>query len=145
MNKKARWLLFTCLLVVTLVMASCTTAVTEEEEIIPPLVEEEVVTEEKEIVPVPETVAFPDEKLGSAIRDALDKPPGEDITAAELAELISLNATKMDITDLSGIEYCVNLSELNLWRNRISDPTPLASLTNLTKLNLSVNRATWHH
>ncbi|MBA7507362.1 Internalin H [subsurface metagenome] len=86
--------------------------------------------------PAPEMVTFPDENLEAAIRDALGKPAGEAVTPAELAGLTQLAATMQGITDLSGIEYCINLTVLNIWGNPISDLSPLASLTNLTMLNL---------
>jgi len=86
--------------------------------------------------PVPETVVFPDENLEAVIRDALDKPEG-DITPAELAEPTMLSARYQGITDLSGIEYCTNLTWLELSRNQIRDVSPLASLTNLTMLQLN--------
>ncbi len=89
--------------------------------------------------PVPETVTFPDENLEAAIRDALGKPAGEAITPAELAGLTQFAATMQGITDLSGIEYCINLTALNIWGNPISDLSPLASLTNLTMLYLHGN------
>ncbi|GAI41344.1 unnamed protein product, partial [marine sediment metagenome] len=59
----------------------------------------------------PETVTFPDENLEAAIRDALGKPVGEEITAAELAKLTTLKAESSGIIDLSGLEYCTNLTE----------------------------------
>jgi Leucine-rich repeat (LRR) protein len=90
--------------------------------------------------PAPETVVFPDKNLEEAIRTALDKPAGEAITPAEMARLTVLPARELRITDLSGIEYCTNLSELDLDMNRISDISPLASLTSLTRLQLSYNQ-----
>ena len=88
----------------------------------------------------PETVTFSDENLDAAIRDTLGKPAGKEITASELANLTVLSASSSGITDLSGIEYCVNLIELDLSNNQISDITPLSTLTNLTVLNLNINR-----
>ena len=88
----------------------------------------------------PETVVFADENLDAEIRDALGKPAGEAITPAELAGLTELGAINWGITDLSGIEYCTNLVELNLQRNQISDLSPLASLTKLTYLGLERNQ-----
>jgi len=90
--------------------------------------------------PAPPVGTFPDENLEAAIRDALDKPAGEAITPAELAGLTELDAIMWGITDLSGIEYCTNLTTLNLQRNKISDFSPLASLTNLTWLKLRRNQ-----
>jgi len=89
----------------------------------------------------PKTVGlFPDENLEAAIRDALGKPPGEEITAAELAKLTTLKAESSGISDLSGLEYCTNLTELSLWENEISDISSLAPLTNLTVLYLYGNQ-----
>jgi len=90
--------------------------------------------------PAPETVVFPDENLEKAIRDALEKPDGEAITPAELAGLTELTATRKDIADLSGIEYCTNLVVLSLEGNQISDISPLASLSNLKYLSLGSNQ-----
>ena len=88
-----------------------------------------------------ETVSlFPDKNLEAAVRDALDKQVGEEITVAELANLTTLSAESSDITDLSGIEYCTNLTELDLSNNKISDISPLSSLTNLTVLKINMNR-----
>jgi len=90
--------------------------------------------------PAPETVTFADENLEAEIRDALGKPAGEAITPAELAGLTELGPLVWGITDLSGIEYCTNLTWVDLWGNEISDLSPLASLTNVTTLNLGANR-----
>ncbi len=73
----------------------------------------------------PKAATFPDENLEAAIRDALDKPAGEEITDVELANLTTLWALFSDITDLTGLEYCTNLTELNIYGNQISDISPL--------------------
>jgi len=87
----------------------------------------------------PETVTFADGNLEAAIRDALGKPPGKDITTTELAELTELLANESGITNLSGLEHCANLIELRLERNEISDISPLENLTSLTWLDLERN------
>ncbi len=83
---------------------------------------------------------FPDKNLEAAIRDALGKPAGEEITVDDLAILRYLNAKARGITDLSGIEYCTNLTLLFLSDNQISDISPLSSLTNLDLLELASNQ-----
>jgi len=88
----------------------------------------------------PKSVTFPDEILEAAIRDALGKTTGEEITAVELAELIVLDATESGIANLSGLEYCTSLMELYLSGNPISDISPLANLTSLTLLILDWNQ-----
>ncbi|MCL0106654.1 leucine-rich repeat domain-containing protein [Peptococcaceae bacterium] len=86
-------------------------------------------------------VTFLDANLEAAIRDALRKPTG-DITKVDMAELINLEADRRGITNLSGLEYAVNLTSLQLEDNQITDITPLAGLTNLTKLSLEDNQIT---
>ena len=84
-----------------------------------------------------ETVTFPDENLEAAIKDGLGKPVGEEIIVVELAGLTKLEANGHGIADLSGLEYCTSLTELNLSRNSLSDVWPLAALANLTRLELN--------
>ena len=79
----------------------------------------------------PETVTFRDRNLEAAISDALGKPVGEEITSDELAELTTLRAERSDITDLSGLEYCTNLTGLYLDGNQISDISPLVENSGL--------------
>ncbi len=60
-------------------------------------------------------------------------------TATDLLQLTDLNAEKSGITDLSGIEYAVNLQSLVIRWNRISDLSPISSLTNLRHLDAHGN------
>jgi Leucine-rich repeat (LRR) protein len=109
----------------------------------------------------PQEVTFPDPNLEAAIRDALNKPTGS-IYASDLELLTTLDAGERSITNLIGLEYCVNLQErldlrdnnisdispltgltnlqhLIIWGNNISDISPLAGLTNLIVLNMVTN------
>ncbi|MFC2042253.1 leucine-rich repeat domain-containing protein, partial [Chloroflexota bacterium] len=90
--------------------------------------------------PAPPSITFPDENLEAAIRDALGKAPGEEITADDLAELTGVQAIESGITDLSGLEYCTNLTRLQLEKNQISDITLLENLTSLNVLQLDRNQ-----
>jgi hypothetical protein len=106
-------------------------------------------------------VVFPDPNLEAVIRHAINKPTG-DIDASDLLGITSLHRSSgRGITDLTGLEYCVNLEYLSLndnqivellplagltelgtlilARNHIADLSPLAGLTNLTWLNLDEN------
>jgi len=85
-----------------------------------------------------EGVAFPDPNLEAVIREAIEKPTGP-IYESDLEGLTSLSATYKDIADLTGLEYCINLTWLDLRNNRISDISALAGLTSLTYLNLDYN------
>jgi hypothetical protein len=84
-------------------------------------------------------VVFPDKHLEAAVREALEKPDGP-LTRGDLESLEELDVEWRGISDLTGLERCVNLTSLKLQRNQISDLTPLASLTNLTSLGLTSNK-----
>ena len=84
-------------------------------------------------------VTFPDPNLETAMRAALNKTSGP-IHASELAGLATLSASAREIEDLSGLQYCTNLTELSLISNQISDISPLANLTKLIDLALGWNQ-----
>ena len=93
-----------------------------------------------------EVVSIPDANLAAALREALGLPPGAAITSDALRNLTRLEAEGRGIADLTGLEYAVNLTWLDLgattidgeWReNPISNVSPLASLTNLEWLDLA--------
>jgi len=83
-------------------------------------------------------VTFLDPNLEAAIREAIGKPTG-DIYPSDLEGLTLLDAHGRDIIELTGLEYCANLSRLHLDSNKVSDISPLAGLTNLTSLGLGNN------
>jgi len=85
---------------------------------------------------------FPDNNLEKAVRTTLGQLLllGEEITTDDLAYLARLSAGDNNITDLSGIEYCINLNELELPNNKISDIYPILSLGDLVTLNLENNQ-----
>ena len=84
-------------------------------------------------------VNIPDHNLEAVIREAIAKPIG-DIYESDLLGLWKLDASRRDIADLNGLEYCTNLRQLRLWENQISDISPLSGLTSLTELYLMENR-----
>ncbi len=86
-------------------------------------------------------VNFPDPGLEGAIREAIGKPTG-DIYDTDLVGLTYLCAGWGQISDLSGIEYCINLTGLYLSNNEITDIGPLANLTDLFELDLDGNQIT---
>ncbi len=73
-----------------------------------------------------EAVHFPDPKLEAAIREAIDKPTGN-IYPSDLAELTTLYAWEKNITDLDGLEHCIDLTWLTFRNNHISDISPLVN------------------
>lgn len=84
-----------------------------------------------------EIVDFPDPGLDSAVRYEIGKPQGP-ICSSDLDGLETLSASE-EITDISGLEYCVHLTWLNLTANQIRDVSPLAGLNGLRALHLSGN------
>ena len=86
--------------------------------------------------------------LERALRAALGKVPGEELTTDELATLKRLWIPYVELSygyfgedlDLTLLEDCINLTQLSLSGNRISDITPLKGLVNLQQLDLKHNR-----
>ena len=89
------------------------------------------------------TVNIPDSNLRAFLEKILNKGPGTPITPADMATLTETDtkrgASGRGISDLTGLEFAINLTHLDLFGNSISDISPLASLTNLTLLYLSSN------
>jgi len=82
---------------------------------------------EATLTPVPEVeVSFTDAALTALIRETVVRPEGE-IYRSDLERLTALTAVGRGITDLGGLEYCVNIRCLNLADNRITDISPLLS------------------
>ena len=85
------------------------------------------------------TVEIPDPNLRAAIAEALGKAPDDPILRSEMATLTRLSMGDAGISDLTGLEWAINLTGLNLEGNSISDISPLTNLTNLTVLALYDN------
>lgn len=75
----------------------------------------------------PGTVFIGDRALESAIRAELRKPFGL-LTEGDLLNVEALDARELNIRDLSGLEYCLNLQWLDLQGNKISNLKPLEQL-----------------
>ncbi len=84
-------------------------------------------------------VNFPDPNLEAIIRETINKPAG-DITDADLAGLTSLDASERNISDLTGLEYCVNLDEIHAGRNPVKDISAISGLTALRVVSLQDTR-----
>ena len=89
-------------------------------------------------VPAP-VVEVPDAALAALLRTTLELAADADITTADMEKLSTLDASSQGITDLTGLEYAVNLEDLFLDSNSIVDISPLASLTTLRYLLLEDN------
>jgi len=88
-------------------------------------------------------VVFADAKLEAAVREAIAKPDGP-ILSSDLVggALTVLRPNNQHITDLTGLEYCLELTTLELALNDIEDLSPIAGLTALRRLRLGGNRIT---
>ena len=92
-----------------------------------------------------QTVDIPDPVLRAAIGRELGEASGATITGADMARLTSLIrpiSFFSSISDLTGLEYAINIVTLGLRGNSISDLSPLSGLTNLTSLSLPENQIT---
>ena len=65
---------------------------------------------------------------------------GEEMTVGMMEQFTSLSLPWKNIFSLKGLEYAVNLKNLNLSNNFIEDITPLEKLVELEDLNLTNNK-----
>jgi photosystem II stability/assembly factor-like uncharacterized protein len=79
-----------------------------------------------------------DPNLRTAINKALGRNSMDAITKGDMANLITLNAAGMGISNLTGLEWAVNLTSADLSNNNITSTSPIANL-HLTQLQLSGN------
>lgn len=86
-----------------------------------------------------EIVEFPDKNLEEVIRGYIDKPSGK-IYASDLKKITDLTASKRNISNLEGIQYCTELESLNLSFNKLERVDQLAGLVKLTSLDLQSNQ-----
>ncbi len=85
-------------------------------------------------------VIIPDASLRENISKQLGKSPTDDITVADMERLTDFSLTKklpQPVSDLTGMEYAVNIMTLEIQNQDIYDITPLENLTNLSYLQLS--------
>lgn len=82
-------------------------------------------------------VSIPDSRLKTAIEGTLWIV---DPTAEDMLGLTSLTIRGAGVSDLTGLQYAVNLRSLDLRENAITSVEALSGMTNLTTLNLSMNK-----
>ena len=87
----------------------------------------------------PKVVSIPDANLAAVVREALDLTPADAISQLDMLRLERLEASRRQITDLTGLKHAVNLRDLSLGENQIRDITPLAGLTLLWSSELYGN------
>ena len=91
-----------------------------------------------------EIIEFKDDNLKKAINIELGKLEDSPITKLDLEGLSVLKADNLEISNLEGLEYATNLTELYLQHNKISDSSLLSKVNfiNLKILDLSFNQIT---
>ena len=90
---------------------------------------------------VSETQWMPDPALRAAVREKLGMPAALPLTQAYLQQhLISLDARRKEIADLTGLEHATDLEVLVLIENKIHDISPLSGLRELSFLDLGGNQ-----
>lgn len=87
-------------------------------------------------------VIFPDTNLQNALCVELSRTNGCAITQWDMASFTWLYLYSKSITDLTWLEYAVNLTLLDLCDNLITNISALSWLTNLTHLYLNYNQIT---
>ena len=85
---------------------------------------------------------IPDKNLEAALRTQVfeKRDKTDELTDDDLKKIFVLKAKGKGIRDLTGLEKCVNLHELDLAKNEIADVTPLKGLTHIQSLDLSDNK-----
>jgi hypothetical protein len=85
---------------------------------------------------------IPDKNLEAVVRTYIfekkDKP--DELTDDDLKKVFILEGKGKGIKDLTGLDKCVNLLQVNLAKNEISDVSPLKDIKNLQSLDLSHNK-----
>ena len=76
-------------------------------------------------------VRIPDPNLRAVLEETLET---QTIRPDVMAALKTLKATDRNISDLTGLEFAINLEELWISENPVSDLSPLAGCTNLAHL-----------
>ena len=84
-------------------------------------------------------VEIPDPNLERAIREELELSSELPITQQDMLKLFRLRVERMEIENLTGLEYATNLESLILEANQITDLSPLSNLTALQTLRLGHN------
>ena len=84
-------------------------------------------------------VVMPDQNLRTAVNLALGRGSMDAITRGDLANLTTLNAANLGISNLAGLEFAINLTSANLSNNNITSFTALNGLTQLASVDKTGN------
>ncbi|WP_446812261.1 hypothetical protein ACH50O_23020 (plasmid) [Methylomonas sp. 2BW1-5-20] len=81
------------------------------------------------------SVLIPDQALRQAINLALGRNSMDSLNKGLLAQLTSISAIGKGISDLTGLQYAVNLQSANFNGNNLTSVAPVSGLTQLTSLS----------
>ncbi|WP_338631904.1 immunoglobulin-like domain-containing protein [Clostridium baratii] len=84
-------------------------------------------------------INIPDINFKKILNKQLNQPENSDITKSQLESITTLISENSKITSIKGIEYCTNLTFLNLNNNNIEDISYLKNLKKLKNLRLNKN------
>ncbi|MEW6873234.1 HtaA domain-containing protein [Trueperella pyogenes] len=87
-------------------------------------------------------VRIPDEGLKQCIRKQFDLKSELPITNTDLEGIQTLKCQASKIKSLEGLQYAINLVNVNFFHNQITDLSPLSKLTKLKEVNVSSNYLT---
>lgn len=83
-------------------------------------------------------VSFADKDLETEVRKAIKKTTG-DVTTLDLAQLSTLYIKDKSISSLEGLQYCINLKDLQVSNGKLSDISSIKGLVKLKKIDFSGN------
>jgi len=81
----------------------------------------------------------PDAALANALLSALGKTQTDSLCVEDLETIQNLQANQCGISDLTGLEHCTSLVEVDLIDNDIATLLPIAGLSNLQALRIDGN------
>src|SRR4051812_23516357 len=87
---------------------------------------------------------FPDKNLENVVRKQVFEKRNNDmpITEQDVANIAILDGVGKGITNLSGLEKCKSVAQINFKGNEITDISALKELKKLQSLDLSKNKIT---
>jgi len=74
-------------------------------------------------------ISIPDNALRTAINNALGQSALNAITLGQIQQLTTLNASGLNISNLTGLQYATNLTYLDVRNNKIGSFAPIAGLS----------------
>ncbi|MDF2420824.1 HtaA domain-containing protein [Trueperella pyogenes] len=87
-------------------------------------------------------VRITDENLQRCVREQFDIKSGLPITNTDLERIQTLKCQARKIKSLEGLQYAINLVNVNFFHNQITDLSPLSKLTKIKEINVGGNYLT---